>query len=90
MYGVLLVSYFLMVCFQILMADLRAEHEVNNKSVVVANGSIDGVGNVHTGSVSGITDEDLAKIWGGDRRLSLFSYTIETINLLLLPMIRTK
>jgi glutamate synthase (NADPH/NADH) len=72
------------------MADLRAEHEVNNKSVIVANGNIDGVENVQTGSVSGITDEGLGKVWGGDRRLSLFSYTIETINLLLLPMIETK
>lgn len=79
-----------MVCCQILMADLRADHEVNSNSVVVANGNVDGVGNVHTGSVNGITDEGLAKVWGGDRRLSLFSYTIETINLLLLPMIQTK
>ena len=79
-----------MTCCQILMADLRAEHEGNN-SVTVANGNIDGVGDtVVTGSVNGITDEYLARVWGGDRRLSLFSYTIETINLLLLPMIQTK
>ncbi|PSN33244.1 hypothetical protein C0J52_22643 [Blattella germanica] len=76
---------------QILMDDLRSEHERLNKDVVLTNGSIapegDGMG---TGSVNGITDEGLAKIWGGDRRLSLFSYTIETINMLLLPMIQTK
>ena len=79
-----------MTCCQILMADLRAEHEWNN-SVSVANGNIDGVGDtVVNGSVSGITDECLARVWGGDRRLSLFSYSIETINLLLLPMIQTK
>lgn len=74
---------------QILMADLRAEHEGNNV-VTVANGNIDGVGDAMIGSVIGITDEWLARVWGGDRRLSLFSYTIETINLLLLPMIQTK
>jgi glutamate synthase (NADPH/NADH) len=73
------------------MADLRAEHEGNNKNAIVTNGNIDGVGDVmETGSVNGITDEGLAKVWNGDRRLSLFSYTIETINLLLLPMIQTK
>lgn len=72
------------------MADLRSEHEVNNKSVIVANGNIDGIVDMQVGSVNGITDEGLAKVWGGDRRLSLFSYSIETINLLLLPMIQTK
>lgn len=30
------------------------------------------------------------KIWGGDKRLSLYGYTLETINLLLLPMMQTK
>ncbi|PNF31497.1 Glutamate synthase [NADH], amyloplastic [Cryptotermes secundus] len=75
---------------QILMADLRAEHEVNNKSVIVANGNVDGIVDMQVGSVNGITDEGLAKVWSGDRRLSLFSYSIETINLLLLPMIQTK
>lgn len=72
---------------QILMADLRAEHERNNKNTIVPSGNIDVL---ETGSVNGVTDEGLAKVWGGDRRLSLFSYTIETINLLLLPMIQTK
>jgi glutamate synthase (NADPH/NADH) len=74
-------------CCQILIADLRAEHEQNNRNAVVANGVADVM---ETGSVNGITNECLAKVWGGDRRLSLFSYTIETINLLLLPMIQTK
>jgi glutamate synthase (NADPH/NADH) len=73
------------------MADLRKEHEVNNKNAVVTNGNIDGVGDiVENGSVNGITDEGLARVWNGDRRLSLFNYTIETINFLLLPMIQTK
>jgi glutamate synthase (NADPH/NADH) len=30
------------------------------------------------------------QVWGGDKRIGLFGYTIETINLLLLPMIKTK
>lgn len=30
------------------------------------------------------------RIWGGDKRIALFGYTLETINLLLLPMIKTK
>lgn len=37
-----------------------------------------------------IPEPEITRIWGGDRRLSLFSYTIETINLLLLPMIRNR
>lgn len=30
------------------------------------------------------------KVWSGDKRLSLYGYTLETINLLLLPMVQTK
>lgn len=30
------------------------------------------------------------RIWGGDKRLALYGYTLETINMLLLPMIETK
>lgn len=37
-----------------------------------------------------IGEKEATRIWGGDRRLSLFSYTIETINMLLLPMVNTK
>lgn len=37
-----------------------------------------------------LPETEMTRIWGGDRRLSLFSYTIETINMLILPMIRTK
>ncbi|CAK9810578.1 Glutamate synthase [NADH] [Anthophora plagiata] len=54
---------------------------------------------------SDITTEEIAKrnatndinpisavnrVWGGDRRLSLYGYTLETINLLLLPMMQSK
>lgn len=37
-----------------------------------------------------IGEKEATRIWGGDRRLSLFGYTIETINMLLVPMINTK
>lgn len=74
---------------QILMSDLRAAHEgdlsMTNGGNDVGSGDI-----IETGSVNGIRDGALAKMWGGDRRLSLFSYSIETINLLLLPMLQTK
>lgn len=30
------------------------------------------------------------RVWGGDKRLSLYGYTLETINLLLLPMMQSK
>ncbi|XP_044595767.1 glutamate synthase [NADH] isoform X1 [Cotesia glomerata] len=30
------------------------------------------------------------RTWGGDKRLQLYAYTIETLNLLLLPMLKTK
>ncbi|XP_014214359.1 putative glutamate synthase [NADPH] isoform X1 [Copidosoma floridanum] len=30
------------------------------------------------------------RVWSGDKRIALFGYTLETINLLLLPMIQTK
>lgn len=73
------------------MADLRAEHEGIKKNAVVTNGNVEEVvDTVDTGSVYGVTDEGLAKVWDGDRRLSLFSYTIETISFLLLPMMQTK
>ncbi|XP_053987028.1 uncharacterized protein LOC128880703 isoform X1 [Hylaeus volcanicus] len=30
------------------------------------------------------------RVWGGDKRLSLYGYTLETINMLLLPMMQSK
>ncbi|XP_063220022.1 uncharacterized protein LOC134529642 [Bacillus rossius redtenbacheri] len=35
-------------------------------------------------------DEYIAMMWGGDKRLALFSYTTETISMLLIPMMQTK
>ncbi|XP_068081055.1 uncharacterized protein [Anabrus simplex] len=77
---------------QILMEDLRADHiknvkDVVNNDAVMMNGSGD---TQSVASVNGILEETIAKMWGGDRRLSLFSYTIETVNMLLVPMLQTK
>lgn len=52
--------------------------------LIIANGEL------KLAEPEAISERDMTRIWGGDRRLSLFSYTIETINMLLLPMIRTK
>lgn len=60
------------------MSDLREAYEKKNKPIdkkEITNGF------VH------VPDENaVARVWGGDRRLSLFSYSIETINMLLMPM----
>lgn len=67
---------------QIYLNDLRAAHEKEFgpvKKEEIINGF------VHVPDENAIT-----RVWGGDRRLSLFSYSIETINLLLIPMIKTK
>jgi glutamate synthase (NADPH/NADH) len=69
-------------CLQITMEELRAASSVvvPESPAPVTNGELK----------DELTEHDLTRIWGGDRRLSLFGYTIETINMLLLPMIRTK
>ena len=76
------------------MDDLRAAY-------IATGGAIDGVQNGHTNSK--VTEENgfnmngvemkisaVNKVWGGDKRLALYGYTLETINMLLLPMIQTK
>ncbi|GLG95437.1 NADPH:adrenodoxin oxidoreductase, mitochondrial [Gryllus bimaculatus] len=72
---------------QILLEDLWKEHI--KKFGPFESGTGEGE-KVAVASVNGINDKTLARMWGGDRRLSLFAYTIETINMLLLPMIQTK
>lgn len=74
---------------QILMDDLRADalkkvHLVKTKSIEFVSGG------KNKYITENLPEKELTRIWGGDRRLSLFSYTIETINLLLLPMIHTR
>ncbi len=71
------------------MEDLRADalkkvHLVKAKSIEFVSGG------KNKYITENLPEKELTRIWGGDRRLSLFSYTIETINLLLLPMIRTR
>ncbi|KAK7580461.1 hypothetical protein V9T40_001090 [Parthenolecanium corni] len=72
---------------KILMEDLRQDalkkvHLVKAKSIEFVSGE------KNKYIRENLPEPEITRIWGGDRRLSLFSYTIETINLLLLPMIR--
>ncbi|XP_044009737.1 glutamate synthase [NADH] isoform X3 [Aphidius gifuensis] len=75
----------------ITMEDLRAAHEANIESNGnVQNGHSNGIV-VKNGASPIISPMDaMDRTWGGDKRLALYGYTIETINMLLLPMIQTK
>lgn len=42
------------------------------------------------GTVNGDDSAAMMRTFGGDRRLSMFGYTIETLNMLLLPMVTTQ
>ena len=79
-------------CFilnQILMDELRTE--AVNKVRLVKEKSIEFVSGSKNKYISdNLPETEITRIWGGDRRLSLFSYTIETINMLLLPMIHNR
>lgn len=70
-----------------MLSDLKTAHESTN--FAVTNGEPCGKKQL-SASVSGVSDKMLAHMWGGDRRLSVFGYTIETVNMLLVPMIQTK
>lgn len=74
---------------QITMDELRATHNCND---VIKNGPSTEIIlekkntiNDANGKVSAVN-----KVWSGDKRLSLYGYSLETINLLLLPMVKTK
>lgn len=72
------------------MDDLRAAHLANGgKLEMEMNGKIEDEIDVtrleDPNQISAVN-----RVWGGDNRLSLYGYTLETINLLLLPMIQTK
>lgn len=77
---------------QITMEELRAaDVEYKKTSSAVENGSI--VDNVV--AKRNVTNDAnpisaVNRVWGGDKRLSLYGYTLETINLLLLPMMQSK
>nr|CAD7402429.1 unnamed protein product [Timema poppensis] len=78
---------------QILLEDLRETHLKKYKALPTMDDDIStlkGCSIQRVASVNGINEKALARMWGGDKRLSMFSYTIETVNLLLLPMIQSK
>lgn len=73
------------------MDELRAAHvRSSNEEGVIKNGlsaetAIAKKNAINVNEVSAVN-----KVWSGDKRLSLYGYTLETINLLLLPMVQTK
>ncbi|XP_046391906.1 glutamate synthase [NADH] isoform X1 [Ischnura elegans] len=73
----------------ILMSDIRAEYKKKKPTQpAIVNGSAPKAGgDIPTGQ---LTEIPFRRMWGGDKRLSLFSYNIETINMLLIPMLQTK
>lgn len=75
---------------QITMEDLRKEAAEKEIGLVRARSIEFTSGGAAKSIRENLPEYEVTKIWGGDRRLSLFSYTIETINMLILPMIRTK
>ena len=75
------------------MDDLRAAYVSSGGSVeVIQNGSNYEIVTKNGLNMNGIEMKISAvnRVWGGDKRLALYGYTLETINMLLLPMINTK
>lgn len=78
---------------QITMDELRAAHIRNvNEGNVIENGLPTETAFAKMNAINDANGEISAvnKVWSGDKRLSLYGYTLETINLLLLPMVQTK
>ncbi|XP_018895699.1 uncharacterized protein [Bemisia tabaci] len=75
---------------QITMEDLRKEASARAVGLVKEKSIEFESGDAKKTLRDNLPGEEMTRIWGGDRRLSLFSYSIETINMLILPMIRTK
>lgn len=74
------------------MDELRAAH-VRNSNVgdVIENGLSAETTIAKKNAINGVNEiSAVNKVWSGDKRLSLYGYTLETINLLLLPMVQTK
>lgn len=74
------------------MDDLRAAH-VHDRGAgnVIENGLSIETAIAKKNAINGVNEiSTVNKIWSGDKRLSLYGYTLETINLLLLPMMQTK
>jgi len=74
------------------MDELRAAHVCNSNAGDVIENNISVETTVAKKNAINDVNEVSAvnKVWSGDKRLSLYSYTLETINLLLLPMVQTK
>lgn len=74
---------------QISMDELRAAHAQKCNAEVIENGLSADIARKNalndSSEISAVN-----KVWSGDKRLSLYGYTLETINLLLLPMVQTK
>lgn len=75
------------------MDELRAAH-VHDRSAgnVIENGlPTTETAIAKKNAINGVNEiSAVNKVWSGDKRLSLYGYTLETINLLLLPMVQTK
>jgi len=77
---------------QITMDELRAAHVYNSNAGDIIESNISVETTVAKKNAINDVNEVSAvnKVWSGDKRLSLYGYTLETINLLLLPMVQTK
>ncbi|KAG8235214.1 hypothetical protein J437_LFUL015902, partial [Ladona fulva] len=75
---------------KILMSDLRAEYaEKKGKSKPAVTNGTNGDATYEKGSGE-LGEVPFRRLWEGDKRLAFFSYNLETINMLLLPMLQTK
>lgn len=75
------------------MDELRAAHVCNvNAGDVIENRQSVETEIAKKNAINDVNGEISAvnRVWSGDKRLSLYGYTLETINLLLLPMVQTK
>jgi len=70
------------------MEELRAAHNHNVK--IIENGLSTETEIAKKNIINESEISAVNKVWSGDKRLSLYGYTLETINLLLLPMVQTK
>ncbi|KAH0945164.1 hypothetical protein HN011_004136 [Eciton burchellii] len=73
---------------QITMEELRAVH--NHNIEVIENGLSTETEIAKKNIINESEISAVNKVWSGDKRLSLYGYSLETINLLLLPMVQTK
>lgn len=75
---------------QISMEELHAAHANNVDAGDIIGNDLSEM-TIAKNAVNGVNEiSAVNKIWSGDKRLSLYGYTLETINLLLLPMVQTK